>query len=85
MICRECRKKMRLDDKDFKFNGNLDKYWICENCHSSCIEEIRFNQSFKEHWTIRYFNTLFQEYMLIKEYTIKHVIDTSVRIKRGDL
>ena len=85
MICKGCGKKMILDNKDVRFRGNLDKYWECENCHSSCIEEIRFSQSFKEHWTVRYFNTLFQEYMLIKKYTIKHVIDTSVRIKKGNL
>ena len=85
MICRECGKKMLIDDKKTFFKGCVDKYWICKNCHSSCIEEIRFSQSFKEHWTIRYYNTLFRKYMLIKEYTIKHKIDTSVRIKRGDL
>ena len=85
MICRECGKKMILDDKDVKFRGNLDKYWICEHCHTTCIEEIRFSQSYKEHWTLRYFNTLSHEYMTIIEFTLKHKIDTSVRIKRGGL
>lgn len=50
MICKECNNEMILDDEDFRFKGNTDKYWLCENCHTSCIEEIRFNQSFKEHW-----------------------------------
>ncbi len=85
MICKECKKQMILDDRDYHFKGNMDKYWLCEHCHTTCIEEIRFNQSFKEHWTLRYFNTLFHEYMIIKEFTIKHVIDTSIRIKKGEL
>lgn len=76
---------MILDDRDYRFKGNIDKYWLCEHCHTTCIEEIRFSQSFKEHWTLRYFNTLFHEYMTIKEFTIKHVIDTSIRIKKGEL
>ena len=85
MICKECKKQMILDDRDYHFKGNMDKYWLCEHCHTTCIEEIRFSQSFKEHWTLRYFNTLFHEYMKIKEFTIKHVIDTSIRIKKGEL
>ena len=85
MICRECGKAMYLDSKKERFIGNINKYWVCENCHSSCVEEIRFSQSFKEHWTLRYFNTVFHEYMIYKEFTRKKVIDTSVRIKRGNL
>ena len=50
MICKECKNEMILDDEDFRFKGNTNKYWICENCHTSCMEEIRYNQSFKEHW-----------------------------------
>ena len=53
MKCKQCQKEMILDDRDYRFKGNMDKYWICENCYSSCIEEIRFNQSFREHWTLR--------------------------------
>ena len=79
MICKGCKKEMYLDDRDYRFKGNLDKYWECENCHSSCIEEIRYSQSFKEHWTIR------NEYEETKEFTIKHNIDTSLRIKKGEL
>ena len=47
--CKECGKEMYLDDIDFRFKGCFDNYFICENCQTSCIEEIRFNQSFKEH------------------------------------
>ena len=61
---------MLLDDKDFRFNGCLDKYWLCENCSVSCIEEIRFNQSFKEHW-------LSEEKGI--DYTIKH----NIVVKKG--
>lgn len=50
MICKECGAEMLLDDKDFNFEGNYDNYWICEKCEISCIEEIRFNQPFKEIW-----------------------------------
>ena len=81
MICRECGKEMLIDDKETFFNGCVDKYWYCENCNTHCLEQIRFSQSFKEQWTV--INTETDE--TIKEYTIKHKIDTSVRIKRGDL
>ena len=82
MICKGCGKEMYLDDRDYRFKGNLDKYWECENCHSSCIEEIRYSQSFKEHWTIR--NEEYQEDKF-KKFTIKHNIDTTLRIKKGEL
>ena len=49
-ICKVCNSEMLLDDIDFHFKGCLDKYWICENCKTSCTEEIRYGQSFKEHW-----------------------------------
>ena len=51
MICKFCNNEMLLDDKDVLFEGYLDKYWICENCKTSCKEKIRFGQSFREHWT----------------------------------
>lgn len=50
MICRECGSDMYLDDKDYNFKGNYDNYWGCNKCNSSCIEKVRFNQSFKEIW-----------------------------------
>ena len=50
MICRECGSEMYLDNKHISFKGNMDKYWNCNKCQTSCIEQIRFNQSFKEIW-----------------------------------
>ena len=81
MICRECGKEMLIDDKETFFKGCVDKYWYCENCNAHCLEQIRFSQSFKEQWTV----TNAETDETIKEYTIKHKIDTSVRIKRGNL
>ena len=78
MICKECGKSMYLDNRHERFKGNIDKYWLCANCQTSCIEEIRFSQSFREFWHC-------ENNDKAKEYTIKHVIDTSVRIKKGNL
>ena len=50
MLCKECGAKMLLDDKEIRFKGNRDNYWICENCQTGCIEQVRFGQSFKEIW-----------------------------------
>lgn len=50
MVCKYCNKEMLLDDVDYNFKGNKDNYWICHDCNSSCIEEIRFNKSINEHW-----------------------------------
>ena len=71
MKCKQCENEMLLDDKDFRFKGCLDKYWLCENCHTTCIEEIRFNQTFQEHWICRNEKTKEEE----KEFTIKHNIE----------
>ena len=67
MICRECGSVMYLDDKDFNFKGNYDNYWCCNKCNSSCIEQIRFNQSFKETWHLETDNG-------VKDYEIKKKI-----------
>ena len=48
--CKMCGAKMYLDDQDYGFKGKYDNYWNCPNCSTSCIEEIRFSQKFKEHW-----------------------------------
>lgn len=81
MKCKECGNQMILDDKDFKFTGCVDKYWECEKCNASCLEEIRYSQTFKEHWVVKDKETD----LTLKQYTIKHYIDFSVRIKRGEL
>lgn len=57
---------MFLDDKDYNFKGNYDNYWCCEECQTSCIEQVRFEQSFKEIWH--------SENNGIKDYEIKHQI-----------
>lgn len=66
MICKECGSEMFLDDKDFNFKGNYDNYWCCTKCQTSCIEQVRFGQSFKENWH--------SENAGVKNYTIKHQI-----------
>lgn len=67
MICKECGTKMYEDDRDFNFKGCYDIYWCCPNCQTSCIEEVRFNQSFKEIWHSENADT-------VKDYEIKHEI-----------
>lgn len=51
MICKECNSEMRLDDKDIDFKGKYDNYWVCDNCITSCKEEVRFSQKFREVWS----------------------------------
>lgn len=50
MKCKYCGAEMQKDDVDFNFKGNYDIYWICPKCETSCIEQYRFSQSFKEFW-----------------------------------
>ena len=50
MVCRECGAKMRLDDVDGFFNRTCDKYWVCDLCVTSCIEEIRNGVSVNQIW-----------------------------------
>lgn len=50
MLCLRCKSEMILDDKDFNFDGNYDNYWLCEDCEISCVEEVRYHQSFCEIW-----------------------------------
>lgn len=50
MKCKECGANMRLDDIDFNFKGNKDKYFVCDNCDESCVEEIRCGKSVKTTW-----------------------------------
>lgn len=68
MKCRECGSEMYLDDEDRKFKGCYDKYWNCEKCQTSCIEEVRFNQRFKERW---YSGSENNE----REYIVRHKIE----------
>lgn len=65
MICKECGSKMYEDDRDTNFKGNYDIYWACEKCQTSCIEEVRFSQSFKEIWHS-------ENNGEVKDYEIKH-------------
>lgn len=67
-VCKECGKDMILDDIDFRFKGCYDNYFICEHCQTSCTEEIRFNQSFQEHWHS-------ENNDIAKDYSIKHSIN----------
>lgn len=50
MICRYCKNEMELDDCDFQFKGCEDNYWVCEHCHASCLEEVRFFKTHKATW-----------------------------------
>lgn len=60
---------MYLDDRDYNFKGCYDNYWNCDKCITSCIEQIRFNQSFKELWHSENDNN-------VKDYEIKKKIVT---------
>lgn len=50
MQCIECGSEMYLDDVDVNFKGNKDLYWCCQNCRTSCIEEMRCFQRFRVLW-----------------------------------
>lgn len=50
LICKHCKREMRLDDVDFNFKGNQDNYWICDECNTSAIEKIRYGKSIKITW-----------------------------------
>ncbi len=50
MKCYKCKNEMILDDKDKSFEGCEDRYWYCEKCEISCIEEIRFHQRYRAIW-----------------------------------
>lgn len=69
MICKECGSDMYLDDQDYNFKGNYNNYWNCEkdDCLTSCIEQVRFGQSFKEEWHSENNNE-------VKDYVVKHNI-----------
>ena len=47
MKCKYCGQQMRCDDVDDNFKGYRDNYYVCDNCGSSCIEEIRFGKQHK--------------------------------------
>lgn len=70
MICKECGAEMYLDDKDYNFKGNYDNYWNCNNCQTSCIQQIRFAQPWKELWHSENDNK-------VKDYEIKFQIQTN--------
>ena len=65
--CRYCGTKMYQDDVDYNFKGNYDIYWNCPNCQTSCIEQIRFGETFKELWH--------SEENGVKDEEIKHKIE----------
>ena len=67
MKCKECGAEMFLDDKDYNFKGNYDNYWNCSNCKTSCIEQVRYNQTYKEIWH--------SEKNGVKDFEIKHRIE----------
>ncbi len=62
---------MYIDGRERRFNGNEDIYWNCTECQTSCIEEIRFRQRFRELWHSENNNH-------VKNYIIKHKI-----VRRG--
>lgn len=44
MICKNCGSEMKKNDVDFRFKGNKNVYWLCEQCLSECIEKIRYGK-----------------------------------------
>ena len=41
---------MTKDDVDFNFKGNVNIYWLCEHCNTTCYEAVRFDKSYKRIW-----------------------------------
>lgn len=41
---------MRLDDVDYRFKGNQDNYYICDICHATAFEKIRYGKSVSAEW-----------------------------------
>lgn len=41
---------MVLDDVDIVSKDYKDRYYICENCHNNCVEEIRPNKKDSTIW-----------------------------------
>jgi hypothetical protein len=35
---------MVKDDVDMHSKGNFDRYWICNECDTGCIEKVRYNE-----------------------------------------
>lgn len=66
MKCRECGRTMRLYSVDVNFKGNKDNYLVCDHCMTSCIEQIRYGQTWRELWH--------SENESVVDYTIKHEI-----------
>lgn len=52
MDCKNCKEPMRLDDTDFNFKGNYDKYYVCDHCNCSCIEKTRYGKIIKTDWNM---------------------------------
>lgn len=66
MLCRDCYNEMLLDDVDFNFKGNYNNYWLC-SCGWSCYEEVRYSQSFREHWHYEGFNETVVRDVVVKK------------------
>lgn len=45
MKCKFCGNEMVLNDIDYNFPGNKDNYWLCEKCHASAVEKIRYGRT----------------------------------------
>lgn len=50
-ICPKCKKEMELDDIDFDFPGKQNNYWLCNKCHSSAFDKIRYGKLWKREFT----------------------------------
>lgn len=46
MICKKCGSLMDIDDVDFRFEGNYDRYYICSNmhCRNAGFDKVRYNK-----------------------------------------
>ena len=42
--CRKCNTEMILDDIDYNFEGNEDRYYLCPKCHSYLIVKVRYRK-----------------------------------------
>lgn len=50
MKCKNCNNEMIVDDVDRLSKGSYDKYWICNFCDTSCVEEVRSDMTTKISW-----------------------------------
>lgn len=50
-ICAYCKiGELRLDDIDYRFNGNQDEYLWCPHCRAAVFCKVRFGKVIYQKW-----------------------------------